>query len=58
MPAKLPQWVQDQIAVREAEEVAARRAAYDGWAAHYAYTGSSDPDARCSCTACNAGAVA
>ena len=56
--SKLPGWVQDQIAVREAEDMAARRKAYDDWARHYAYMGSSDPDARCPCTQCNPGTVA
>jgi hypothetical protein len=58
MTASLPEWVTDQIAVREAEEMADRRTAYDEWAAHYAYTGSSDPEARCTCAACNPEVVA
>ena len=53
MTGNLPDWVKDQQAVREADEITARRAAYDEWAAHYAYMASSDPDARCSCAACN-----
>ena len=50
----LPEWVKDQQAVRKAEESAAT--AYDDWARHYAYMGSSDPAAVCTCTTCQAAA--
>jgi hypothetical protein len=36
---KLPDWVRDQQAVREAEEAVARREAYDGWGRQYADCG-------------------
>lgn len=35
----LPEWVARQIAVREAEDMAARRKAYDEWALAYADSG-------------------
>jgi hypothetical protein len=52
MTATTPEWVTDQLAVREAE--AMQRTAYDDWAAHYAYMGSSDPAAVCPCSTCQA----
>ena len=36
---KLPEWVKDQQAVREAEDMAARRKAYDDCARAYADSG-------------------
>lgn len=34
-----PEWVRDQKAVREAEDMAAHRKAYDAWARQYADSG-------------------
>lgn len=35
----LPEWVTEQVAAREAEDMAARRKAYDDWATAYADSG-------------------
>lgn len=42
--SSLPEWVAEQVAVREAEDMAARREAYDDWARQYAEFGRSRPD--------------